>query len=327
MLFGREFVTIASPPASARALRLKNVVTASLFVISCVVSNAQNPDTLTNETIIRMVASGVPTATVIKTIQVADSVNFRFLPGDIQQLSQYKVPDDVFKAMATRDKLGNRPPPVDTPVQATRAATSTQLPVKSSQPATAQTNPSCTYFTVVTKDKLDNIKQGLSADDVNWFQKSFAKKYPNVCYADPAETVPIVFYITVTPDVYHGTRVVNQTSTHSDPVSGTITDDGGNTARVSGTVETTSTSSTAVPYSVEYGIFTLSVERRKNDGQFDVVHRFQQKGLYRVLYGIPLGGRGHHPVHAVIEDAAKWVNSGGLTDPRQSALPRTAPIH
>ena len=99
-----------------------------------------------------------------------------------------------------------------------------------------------------------------------------------------------------------------------------MTDHEGNTSQVSGTVESTTTSSTAVPYSVEYGIYTLSVERRRSDGQFDVVHRFQQKGLYNTLYGIPLGGRGHHPVHAVIEDAAKWVGGGGLTDPKQGAF-------
>lgn len=187
--------------------------------------------------------------------------------------------------------------------------------------AAAQTRASCTsYFTVVTQDRLNNVKQGLSPDDVKWFQKSFAKKYPGVCYAEPAPTVPIVFYISVTPDVYHGTRVVNQTSTHENPVSGTVTDQNGNTSQVAGTVQTTTTTSTAVPYSVQYGIFTLSVERIRSDGNFDVVHRFQQKGLYNTLYGIPLGGRGHHPVHAVIEDATKWVGSGGLTDPKQGVV-------
>ena len=186
--------------------------------------------------------------------------------------------------------------------------------------ASAQSKPSCTYFTVVTKDKLNNIKQGLSADDVKWFQQKLAKKYPGVCYAEPAPTVPVVFFITVTPDVYHGTRVVNQTSTHSDPVSGTVTDQSGDTSQVNGSVETTTTSSTAVPYSVPYGIYTLSVERRRSDGKFDEAHRFQQKGLYNTLYGIPLGGKGHHPVHTVIEDAAKWINSGGLSDPLQGVL-------
>ncbi len=42
--------------------------------------------------------------------------------------------------------------------------------------ASAQTKPSCTYFTVVTQDSLKNIKQGLSPDDTKWFQKTFARK-------------------------------------------------------------------------------------------------------------------------------------------------------
>jgi TPR repeat protein len=90
-------------------------------------------------------------------------------------------------------------------------------------------------------------------------------------------------------------------------------------------VDTTTTSSTPVPYSFEYGIFTLTVQSRRNDGTLQAVQTFQQKGIYNTLYGIPLGGRGHHPAHAVIEDAAKWVNGGGLTNQRQSSLQPTQP--
>jgi hypothetical protein len=36
------------------------------------------------------------------------------------------------------------------------------------------------------------------------------------------------------------------------------------------------------------------------------------------MYGVPLGGRGHHPVKALIEDAVKWLHAGGLEDPLQS---------
>ena len=173
------------------------------------------------------------------------------------------------------------------------------------------------YFNVVTQDRLKNVSKGLSAENAEWFQKKILAKYPGACYAPPAQAAPIVFFITVTPDTFHGTRIVNNTSTESNPVSGTITDEDGNTSHVSGTVETTTTSSTAVPYSFEYGIFTLTVERRRSDGQFDVLQTFQQKGIYNPLYGIPLGGRGHHPFRAVIEDAVKWVNAGGVTGESQ----------
>jgi hypothetical protein len=183
--------------------------------------------------------------------------------------------------------------------------------------------PCQVYFNVVTQDRLKNVSQGLSAENAEWFQKKMTKKYPGACYAEPTHLAPVVFFITIKPDTYHGTRIVNNTSTASNPVNGTITDEDGNTSEVSGTVETTTTSSTAVPYSFEYGVFTLTVERRRSDGGFDTLQTFQQKGIYNTLYGIPLGGKGHHPVHAVIEDATKWVNGGGLADQRQSSIQPT----
>lgn len=55
-----------------------------------------------------------------------------------------------------------------------------------------------------------------------------------------------------------------------------------------------------------------------------MVHRFQQKGLYRTftMWGIPIagGGKGKHPVHEVIEEAVNWLNDGGLSDPRQGTV-------
>ncbi len=87
--------------------------------------------------------------------------------------------------------------------------------------------------------------------------------------------------------------------------------------------KTTSTTSTAVPYSFEYGIYTLSVERQQRDGSYVVLHRFQQRGIYHTLYGIPLGGKGHHPARAVIEEAAEWVNSAAWL--KQKSLWRNPP--
>ena len=192
-------------------------------------------------------------------------------------------------------------------------------------PLSAETGQSCIQFSVVMQDTLKNFKQGLSPDDQKWFREKVEKKNPSVCYVDPAPSVSLVFVIIVTPDTYHGTRVVTNTSTNSNPTNGTITDQDGNTATYSGTQETTSTSSTAVPYSFEYGIYTLSVERQQRDGSYVVLHRFQQRGIYHTLYGIPLGGKGHHPAHAVIEEATEWINSGGLAQAErfvaQSAVP------
>jgi hypothetical protein len=64
--------------------------------------SAQNPETITNEIVMKMVAAGVPAATIIRTIDTAPSESFSFLPNDLSALGQAKVPEDVFKAMAAR---------------------------------------------------------------------------------------------------------------------------------------------------------------------------------------------------------------------------------
>jgi hypothetical protein len=74
-----------------------------------------------------------------------------------------------------------------------------------------------------------------------------------------------------------------------------------------------------VPYSFEYGQFMLTIETVGDDGKAMVRRRIQQNGVYSTMYGIPLGGRGHHPVKALIEDAVKWIHTGGLDDRLQSA--------
>jgi len=175
--------------------------------------------------------------------------------------------------------------------------------------------PCATTYSVIQEDTLGNVRQGISkAKDLKWADKDLEKKYPDVCYAAPDPSVKTVFVITVAPATYNGTRVV--TSTDTTPTSGTVTDTDGNTATYQGTQ--TTTSSTAVPYSFEYGKFMLTVETFGADGKPVVRRRFQQNGIYRTMYGVPLGGRGHHPAKALIEDAVKWIHTGGLDDSLQS---------
>lgn len=177
--------------------------------------------------------------------------------------------------------------------------------------------PPCgTIYSIVQEDKLGNVTQGISnPKNLKWIDKDLQRKYPDVCYAAPDPSVRTVFLLTVTPATYQGTRVV--TNRETTPTSGTITD---TTGQQVGTYEgtQTSTSSEAVPYSFEYGRFTLTVETFGDDGKPIARKRFEQKGIYHTMYGIPLGGRGHHPAKALIEDAVKWVHSGGLEDPLQS---------
>ena len=62
----------------------------------------------------------------------------------------------------------------------------------------------------------------------------------------------------------------------------------------------------------------LTVETFGDDGKPVVRRRFELNRIYRTMYGIPLGGRGHHPTKALIEDTVKWIHAGGLDDPAQS---------
>jgi len=194
------------------------------------------------------------------------------------------------------------------------------MPAWAKKPASAA--PCQIKFTVIQEDTLKNITQGLTKKQLEWFDNKTQKLYPDVCYVPPSPDVPLVFSIIVTPDVYHGTRVETNTETHDSPVSGTITNPDGSTSDIDGTVKTTTTSSTAVPYTVHYGIYTLTVETREGPDKWKARHRFQQRGLYNTLAGIPLGGKGHHPNRAVIEEAMKWIHEGGLRNPLDTVAPQ-----
>jgi len=72
----------------------------ALAAILVGLAGAEEP--LTNETIIKMVQAGVSTETIIKTIRAAESFHFGTLPGDLIQLQQAKVPDEIIRAIAAR---------------------------------------------------------------------------------------------------------------------------------------------------------------------------------------------------------------------------------
>lgn len=159
-------------------------------------------------------------------------------------------------------------------------------------------------YSVVTQDSLGNVNEGIPAHYLKWATEDLPKKYPGMCYKpthDPSVTV--ILFIGVTPDTYHGTRVVTNTANDTGTINGT---------NGSATYTGTTTSSTAVPYSFDYGKYLLTVETWDQQHQLIGRQKFEQDGIYSTMYGIPLGGRGHHPAKAVIEDALKWVAAGGL---------------
>ena len=146
--------------------------------------------------------------------------------------------------------------------------------------------PPCLQFTVVVKNYLNNVQQGLPPKDVKWLKE----RYPGLCYQEPSSDVPFLFYIIETTDSYYNT-----------------TAHGNNAETVPG----------------EYGIFTLTLEEKTADG-YKARYRFQEKGIYSRIYGFPVG-RGHHPVRAVAEDAAQWVTKGGLRNAMQTVLDPASP--
>ena len=83
------------------------------FVLCAGLAVAQGPDVLTTDSIVKMVQAGVPSQTIIRTIQSADRVNFTFLPNDLELMGRARVPEDVFQAMAA--KSAGRPIPGSAP--------------------------------------------------------------------------------------------------------------------------------------------------------------------------------------------------------------------
>lgn len=62
----------------------------------------QAQDVITNETVIRMVAAGVPSNAIIQSINNSPTVNFTMGPGALQALGQARVPNEVIVAMLAR---------------------------------------------------------------------------------------------------------------------------------------------------------------------------------------------------------------------------------
>ena len=112
---------------------------AFFVVLSASILSAQTPETLTNEMVFKMVQAGVPTSVILQTIGAAPRVDFSFLPRDLQAFAFYKVPDDVFKAMAAKDKglpvPGAAANPAAAPAQTKTTAAPAVQAARNPQPA------------------------------------------------------------------------------------------------------------------------------------------------------------------------------------------------
>ncbi len=163
-------------------------------------------------------------------------------------------------------------------------------------------------FSVVWKDQLNNIRQGLSEKEEKDLKKTITKKYPEICYASPAAGLPVVFFISISSEQYETSERVR--------TSGTVTDPDGN---ASGTTEATTT----VPVQRTRPVFTLSIETPQSDGSFKVMHTVREVGCHAGLAGAIVGVQLFAKCRSgqlVIEDAVKWIHAGGLTDSTQTVL-------
>ncbi len=170
-------------------------------------------------------------------------------------------------------------------------------------------------FAFVYVDRLNNTNRGLQGKQLKEVQDKLSN-YGDVCYTADEKAADYVFFIHTTPAVYHGVRTTSNTSTNSNPVNATITNQNGNTSTVNGTVNSTTTTTSSVPYEVDYSVFILNIvvphsNEGATDTTFSTLRTFDQKGLYHKMYGIGYG-KGKNPIVNVIDQAAKWLHENNL---------------
>jgi hypothetical protein len=165
-------------------------------------------------------------------------------------------------------------------------------------------------FAVVYVDRLDNTYRGLQGKQLPDVQKKLTN-YGDVCYTADETEADYVFFIHTKPAVYHGVQTSTRSHTDTNPVSGTITDQNGNVSTISGTEDTTTTTTSSVPYEVDYSVFILNIMVPHRGSEPTTLHTFDQKGLYNTIYGFGYG-KGKNPVVNVIDAAAKWLHENNL---------------
>src|SRR5690348_11975415 len=169
--------------AVPRIFRCLQVIVLLLFVT--VVAFGSEP--LTNEIIIKMVQAGVPTDTIIRTIQSAESFSFGTLPGDLMQLQQAKVPDEIIRALAARINWPGSPQlviahPVLTPAPAAAPQKAPKVktaparhrqPVPALYPVPAPTATASIGLPVAATPAPDPLESALTGSNVRSERHSF----------------------------------------------------------------------------------------------------------------------------------------------------------
>jgi hypothetical protein len=220
------------------------------------------------------------------------------------------------------------------PASSAQGASAAPEPRRASAPMPVQATatasiaaPSCrTTFSVVYKDELNNIRQGLPETEEKEVRKATAKRYPELCYVAPGPSASVVFFVATASEKYQSTET--QTSSQTVPTQGTVTDAEGNTSTLEGTSRVTTTET--VPVERTRQILTLFIERPQPGGSYKLAHTVQEVGCHaggkQAAAAVATAGWSAlfakcHSRRIVIEDAMNWIHSGGLTDPLQTVGP------
>lgn len=185
----------------------------------------------------------------------------------------------------------------------------------------------CTVpVTYMFTDSLGNVLRGLSKKDEKWFAESVSKKYPEVCYVSPetwANLPPPAYVFFVNEHIEKGITydTETRTSTQDVPVSGSVKNEYGETVgKIEGTETQTTTTQTTTPRETTKHVQGLYFKALQPGGSWKTYHVFPFKVTHKqnVLGMATLGwsdmGVSQH--RNLLQDAAKWIHEGGLTDSR-----------
>jgi hypothetical protein len=210
---------------------------------------------------------------------------------------------------------------------ALRAQTQVDAPndvtVPRSTPSAPDSRRPCAVpFTYIFSDSVGNVHKGLSSKDAKWFAEKVSKKYPEVCYVQPEQWANLArptYAFFVNEQIEHGVtyETATKTSTQDVPLSGTVKDEDGETVgRIEGTTTQTTTTRTTTPREITKRVDGLRLEAMQSDGSWKVFHVFPFKIRGKQeFWGLPVSQQRN-----LLEDAAKWIHEGGLTDSRQTVL-------
>lgn len=150
-------------------------------------------------------------------------------------------------------------------------------------------------FSVVQEDTLGNINAGFSKKKLKWYEHHLAKKYPAVCYIAPGPSDSLFLYFGAASGLAYFT-----------------------TGRVGA-----SGSYTASTLPTRRTAWTLSIIQRQANGHWQVRCRFapkiSRKRLFLVIATDGLGAIGLSQRKSIFTQAIKWLATGGLTDPMETA--------